>query len=292
MRIPAALGRLAKVEGGREWLDGLDDVVAAAVDRWGLTRGEPYAGSTVSLVVPVTTRSGVPAVLKVPFPHPESTHEADALRAWDGRGAVRLLDQWPDPHALLLERCDPGDHLSTIDPREALDVMVSLVRRLGISAGDPFTPLTAEARGWADRLPARWERAGRPFERRVVDAAVDLLRGLAADDSPRVLLHQDLHGDNVLAAVREPWLAIDPKPLVGDPAFAPAPIIRSHEFGHSRQAVLRRFDLLCDRLGLDRGRVRGWTIGQTVAWSLEGTDVLPRHVETAGWLLAVGPGVS
>ena len=82
-----------------------------------------------------------------------------------------------------------------------------------------------------------------------------------------MLLHQDLHGDNVLAAHREPWLAIDPKPLVGEREFAVAPIARSFELGHSKRDVLHRFDRLTAGLGLDRERARGWTIAQTVAWS-------------------------
>jgi streptomycin 6-kinase len=99
-----------------------------------------------------------------------------------------------------------------------------------------------------------------------------------------VLLHQDLHGENVLAAQREPWLVIDPKPLAGEREFGLAPIVRSFELGHSRRAVLRRLDRLTGELGLDRERTRGWTIAQTIAWSV-GSDYHETHVETARWLL-------
>jgi streptomycin 6-kinase len=97
-----------------------------------------------------------------------------------------------------------------------------------------------------------------------------------------VLLHQDLHGGNVLAAGREPWLAIDPKPLVGEREFAVAPIVRSPELGHSRRAVVGRLDRLTSDLGLERDRARGWTIGQTVAWAVDGGR---EHVEVVQWLL-------
>jgi streptomycin 6-kinase len=102
-----------------------------------------------------------------------------------------------------------------------------------------------------------------------------------------VLLHQDLHGDNVLAAEREPWLVIDPKPLVGEREFGIAPIVRDVELGHGRRDLLRRFDRLTSELGLDRDRARGWTIGQTIAWSFD-TSYLPRHIETVRWLLESG----
>ncbi|MEX1208357.1 MAG: aminoglycoside phosphotransferase family protein, partial [Acidimicrobiia bacterium] len=152
-------------------------------------------------------------------------------------------------------------------------------------AGPPFRALADEAVGWAAELPAQWQRAGRPFEERLVTAAVEALTGLSATPTRSVLLHQDLHADNVLSAQREPWLAIDPKPLVGDPAFSAAPIVRSYELGHSRERVLRRLDRLTGALGLDRERARLWSLGQTVAWAFEGDRALPRHVETARWLL-------
>jgi streptomycin 6-kinase len=103
-----------------------------------------------------------------------------------------------------------------------------------------------------------------------------------------VLLHQDLHADNVLAAERVPWLVIDPKPLVGEREFAVAPIVRSFELGHSRRAVLDRLDRLTGELGLDPERARGWTIGQTIAWSID-SDFHPTHAETARWLLEAAP---
>ena len=99
-----------------------------------------------------------------------------------------------------------------------------------------------------------------------------------------MLLHQDLHGDNVLAAQREPWLAIDPKPLAGERELGIAPIVRSRELGHSRAEVLARFDRLTSDLGLDRERARGWTIGQTMAWAFD-SDYSETHLETVRWLL-------
>ena len=86
----------------------------------------------------------------------------------------------------------------------------------------------------------------------------------------------------MLAARREPWLAIDPKPLVGEREFAVAPIVRSAELGHSRRAVLRRLERLTGELGLDRDRARGWTIGQSVVWAIGGPA---SHVDVARWLL-------
>jgi streptomycin 6-kinase len=117
-----------------------------------------------------------------------------------------------------------------------------------------------------------------------VEYAVDALRSLSASQGEQVLLHQDLHGDNVLAAEREPWLVIDPKPLLGEREFAVAPIVRSFELGQSRREVLYRLDRLTADLDLDRERARGWTIGQTMAWGFE-SEYHPTHLETVRWLV-------
>jgi streptomycin 6-kinase len=133
-------------------------------------------------------------------------------------------------------------------------------------------------------MRVEWERAGKPFEQFLVDAAISMLGELSPTQGEQVLVHQDLHPDNVLAAEREPWLVIDPKPLVGEREFALASIIRASELGHSKSAVLGRLDRLTSDLGLDRERARGWAIAQTVAWAVD-SDFHALHAETARWLL-------
>jgi streptomycin 6-kinase len=251
-------------------------------ERWGLALGPPYAAGAGGYAAPADLPDGTPAVLKLIHPHREAEHEADALARWGGRGAVRLLDRSEDGWAVLLERCRPGTPLSAAGPETALDVLVGLLPRLWVGAGEPFGTLADEAAWWASYLPGEWQRAGRPFERRLLDAALDALGSLAPSQGEQVLLHQDLHGDNVLAAEREPWLAIDPKPLIGEREFAVAPIVRSPELGHSRRAVVGRLDRLTSDLGLDRDRARGWTIGQTIAWGADGGR---EHLEVVRWLL-------
>jgi streptomycin 6-kinase len=266
------------------WLERVPDLVTECADVWELRLGEPYLAGAAGYTVRADLPDGTPAVLKLIYPHREAEHEAEALRVWGGDGAVRLLDYDEDRWAMLIERCEPGTLLAAIDADAALEVLIGLLPRLWRSETQPFRPLAAEAEWWADSLACEWERAGKPFDRRLLDEVIELLRTLAVTQGEPVLLHQDLHCDNVLSAQREPWLVIDPKPLSGEREFSVAPIVRDYELGHTRRDVLHRLERLTSELGLDRERARGWTIGQTIAWSFDSTHIAT-HVETVRWLL-------
>jgi streptomycin 6-kinase len=282
--IPATLGWIEETTAGKQWLAALPDLVAQCADVWELELSRPYAGSSTSLTVRAQ-RAGAPFVLKVQFPDRESEREAEALRVWDGDGAIRLVAHDPARRALLLESCTPGRHLTTAGADAALDIFSELLPRLWRAPPpEVFTTLADEAARWAHQLPHQWSEAGRPFERKLVDAAVDALQELAPTQGEQVLLHQDLHPGNVLAATREPWLAIDPKPLVGEREFGIVPVIRAAELGHQRHLVIGRLDRLAGELSLDRERARSWTLAQTLAWAFENGRALPDHVETARWL--------
>ena len=266
------------------WLERVPDLVADCVEEWELVLGEPYEPGAAGHALRAELPDGRPAVLKLIYPDRETEHEADALALWDGEGAVELLARDDERSAMLLERCEPGTTLAAAGADVALDVLIGLLPLLWVEACEPFHTLEDEAAWWIGYLPEQWERSGRTVERRLVDAAVDALSSLSQSQGEQVLLHQDLHGDNVLAAERKPWLVIDPKPLIGEREFAVAPIVRSFELGESKREVLYRLDRLTSDLGLDRDRARGWTIGQTMAWAFD-SDYDAMHLETVRWLL-------
>jgi streptomycin 6-kinase len=257
------------------WLAGAPALLAETAASWGLTLGQAYSPGAAGHAVRAELPDGTPAVLKLSYPHRESLQEADALERWDGDGAVRLLARDDERHALLLERCEPGTFLSASD--DALDVLIGLLPRLW-KCGAGFSTLEDEALMWADDVAREVQDAT------LRDAALHYLRELAPTQGEQVLVHQDLHGENVLAAEREPWLVIDPKPLAGEREFSVAPILRSFELGHSKRDVLHRLDRLTSELGLDRERALGWTVAQTVAWS-GGSDYWDAHIESVRWLL-------
>jgi streptomycin 6-kinase len=219
--LPANLGRAARGdEEFQAWAARLPGTVHGLSDRWSLRLGEPYQpGGDCSWVAPVTGERGEDLVLKVGWRHDEALQEADALRVWDGRGAVRLFAAHEEDQtlALLLERCVPGTTLREVRTEPEQDVIVAgLLHRLWQkSPADGFRPLETMCDMWADRFEQ--EPAG--GDPGLAREAAAVFRELPRTADDRVLLHTDMHAGNILAARREPWLVIDPKPYVGDPAY-------------------------------------------------------------------------
>lgn len=246
------------------WVRDLPRLVAGVLDEWSLVPdGSPASGMT-ALVVPVR-HAGEAAVLKLVCPpHGEGNeeeHEALALQHWHGNGAVRLLRADPRRRLLLLERLHQQD-LSDVWDLEACEIVAGLYQRLHLPAPPQLRPLTEYVARWTDDL-ARLPRDA-PLPRRLVEQAVGLGRDLVADpDSVGRLIHADLHYANVLAADREPWLAIDPKPVSGDPHYEPAALLwnRWEELaGDIRGGLRRRFLTIVDAAGLDEERARDWVV--------------------------------
>jgi streptomycin 6-kinase len=261
------------------WLARLPKLIESVLADWGLTTTGPVLTGSNAVVLPVDTDAGVPAVLKVGWPHWEAELEHLALRLWDGHGAVRLLRADPRRFALLLERADHARDLNTLPVREACEIVAGLYRLLHRPVTEQFVRLSALAADWSQRLRLLREHPSVP--RRLVDHATSLARTFASDPgTDGVLLHTDLHFDNVLGATREPWLAIDPKPLSGDPCYEVAPLLwnRWEEVtasGGVRAAILDRLFTVVDAAELDEDRVRDWVVVRqmvNVLWGLESPD--------------------
>jgi streptomycin 6-kinase len=264
------------------FLDRLPGLVADLTDEWRLTYdGDPRHG-VGALAVPVRTEDGLPAVLKVTFPHDESEHEHVALQAWHGDGAVLLLRADPHRRALLLERLHADEDLTGVWDLEACEVVAGFYRRLHVPALPRLRRLSGYVGTWTDRL-ARLPSSA-PVPRRLVEQAVSLGRAFVTDDATDArTIHGDLHYENVLAADREPWLVIDPKPMAGDPHYEPAPMLWNRwdevvASGNVRDAVRRRFHTIVDTAGLDEDRARDWVVVREVLnalWTVE--DAADEH---------------
>lgn len=271
LTVPAALRDAPdRDETWQPWVAALPRRAAALLEEWELTPdGAPRHGEC-ALVLPVRGPDG-PAALKLTWPHAEAEHEHLALQHWHGQGAVRLLRADPARWALLLERASDTD-LTTVDDVTACVVAARLLRRLHRPAPPQLRPLSGAVAGWTERLAALPRSA--PVPHRLVEQAVALGRDLATDPATDgTLVHTDAHGANVLAAEREPWLVIDPKPLSGDPAYEPGPMLWNRwaevvAGDDVRWAVRRRLDAMVDALELDPDRARAWAVYRAVVQAL------------------------
>jgi streptomycin 6-kinase len=265
----------------RAWMTRLPQLVAELAERWELDVGRPFQpGGAAAWVAPARARrSGEPLVVKVGWPHMEAWHEADALRLWAGEGAVRLVDTvaFGATRALLLEACEPGTPLADVLPPLRQDVVLAgLLRRLWITppAGHPFRSLSSMCHAWAAEFEDRYAAAS-PADRLdpgLARAGVALFRLLpdTADDPP-VLLATDLHAGNVLAAGRQPFLAIDPKPFTGDLSYD----VLQHLLNTDRLLTdpAGLIGRVVDLLDLDAGRLRQWLFARCVQESLDHPDL-------------------
>ena len=243
------------------------------LDEWQLTPdGEPRSGRCAT-VLPVRTSSGRPAALKVSTPHREAELEHLALQHWHGNGAVQLLRADPHRFALLLERLHHED-LTELWDVEACEIVAGFYERLHVPAGPQFVTLSSCVRRWVEELGELPRDAAVP--RRLVEQAISLGRELATDEgADGRLIHTDLHYENVLAADREPWLVIDPKPLSGDPHYEVAPLLwnRWDELqGDVRRGVRARFHAAIDAAGLDEDRARDWAVFRMVVNAMDDPD--------------------
>jgi streptomycin 6-kinase len=256
---------------GADWVATVPRLIEEGLARWGLTvDGGPRTGWT-AVVVPV--RRGVQRLaLKVSWPHPEGALEPLALRTWAGDGAVRLVAALPSDGLLLLERLDAEDDLTAVWADEACDVIGELLGRLHVPAPPQLPRLGTYLRPHLERM------AQRPaVPRRITQRTAGLARDLLSDDVPEVLLHTDLHFENVLRRGDGAWVAIDPKPVAGHPGFDVLPALsnRVDEMGAGtafRWSVRHRLSLVADAAGIDVEEARAWSLlraGVEVSWASE-----------------------
>ncbi|MEV6046272.1 aminoglycoside phosphotransferase family protein [Streptomyces xanthochromogenes] len=249
-------------DAGAAWLAELPAIVGELLERWGCVPDGDVMHGGVGVIVPVRRRNEESAVLKVSFPHPGNVHEPDAFVAWNGCGAALLHERDDGRFAMLLERVQPSTLAEVEDGDEIARVAGRLNRRLAIPAPPGLPRLCEQADAWEKQLREDTEELSHPLPRQVLDAAVATVRELGRAQ-PDTLVHGDLHARNILRAWREPWLAVDPKGYVGDPAYDGGTLLKSRaltllEADDLPKAVHRVLDVFTEAAELDRGRVRRW----------------------------------
>jgi streptomycin 6-kinase len=266
---------------GAAWLKELPALIAEFERRWSLIVLPPYPLS-YNYVAPAMRADGTPVVLKVRFPNDGMLSEIAALRLYDGHGMAQLLEADAERGAFVLERLAPGAPLATmapIDDERTTSIAAEVMRQLwqGPAGAPPADPLYGTIADWAEgmrRMRDYFDGGSGPLPRALVEQAESLFADLLASQAAPVLLHGDLHHENILSAERAPWLAIDPQGIIGEPAYEVGALLRNHvlELPNPGRVMARRVDQLAEQLEFDRGRVRGWGLAQAVLsawWSIE-----------------------
>ena len=263
---------------GRAWLEALPDLIADCERHWSVKILPPFDLS-YNYVAPAIRADGTGAVFKAGVPDGALTDEMTALGLWDGHGIVQLLECDPDRGVMLLERLEPGRPLASVeDDEEATRIFAQVARQLWRPA--PAVHHLETPQTWArglGRLRQRFDGGAGPLPGQLVEKAEALYAELLSSEAEPVLLHGDLHHWNILSARRRPWLAIDPKGIVGEPCYEVGAWLRNPlpgllDWPDLPRVFARRVDILVAELGFDRERVIGWGVAQAVLsawWSIE-----------------------
>jgi streptomycin 6-kinase len=268
---------IAKKDDGRVWLAELPGIVERLERDWQLTTGAPFLTGIASWVAPAVLENGTHAVLKVNYPHREAREEASGLEFWHGDGAVRLLRSDRANDALLIERCEPGTQLGELDLSADERLLIAADIAVGLWARTPpdeppfehVADVTAE---WAALLRSRMEELKPAFDPGLVEIGASLLESLPANATRACVIHGDFNPGNVLRAQREPWLAIDAKPMVGDPCYDPIPMLlqvdNPLEATDGATVLAARTQLFADAVGLPAERILAWGVARCVEAAL------------------------
>ncbi len=265
------------------WLMGLPTILLSCEQHWNLEIEKPFPNLSYNFVATAKRADGTKVVLKIGMADDvEFRNEAEALLLFDGRSAVRLLEYNPELGAMLLEKVEPGTPLHSLQNDEqstvvAAEVMKKLWRPA--PSHNAFPSTTDWANG-LQRLRQRFNGGTGPLPKSLVEESERIFSQLHASQAEAVLLHGDLHYDNILSARRESWLAIDPKGVIGEPAYEVGALLRNPlpkllNVPDPKDILSRRLDLFSQSLEIDRERLRSWGIAQAVLsawWSIEGDE--------------------
>jgi len=244
-------------DAGRAWLDELPTRIVGYERHWAIQVGLPFANLSYNYVAPAVRADGAQVILKLGMPHPELSSEIAALRLYDGHGSARLNEADPERGALLI----------------AAQVMRALWRPAPAAPEDAVFPTTARWASGLRRLRAMYDGGTGPLPSEIVERAETFFAELLVSSGAPMLLHGDLHHENILSAEHAPWLAIDPKGLIGEAEYEVGALIRNPlprllALPDVTATLARRFDILAETLGFDRQRMIAWSYAQAIlsAW--------------------------
>lgn len=258
---------------GKRWLEEIPDIIKELEADWDVKILNPY-NLSFNYVALAQQSNGNQVVLKLVFPtDKEFKTEVDALKLYNGEGSIKLLKVDEGRNAMLLEHVKPGIPLSTLgDDIKMTSILTSLMKK--VWKKPPQNHSFPNIKDWVcgiQRYNDRFKGSG-PFWQSLVDRAEELFKGLIDSTKEEVVCHGDFHHYNVLSAQREPWLVIDPKGIVADPAYDTAVMLQNPEIKITKDILETRIYQLSEEVEIDKKRIYKWGLAHTVLsalWAIE-----------------------
>lgn len=258
-------------EKGASWFTDLPNIIEEIEGNWSLKVGKPFENLSYHFVAPCVCDNGSEAVLKIGFPEKDSPvfNEAAMLKIYDGRGAVNFLRLDEKNLALLIEKLTPGRHLKTVfqnDKTQAVEIYTEALRKIIRKPPENhgFVRLDDWFRGF--------EKAeNTEFPAQVIKKA----RGFYEESrlEQKFLLHGDFHHENILSAERSPFLAIDPKGIIGELGYEISVFLNNHVWwlasnGNIREKLDEAVKKIAEAFEIEPLNLRKWAFAQAVlsAW--------------------------
>ena len=269
-------------ESGLAWMAALPALVADLTQHWQLQHLQPVTNLSYNYVLTgVRSDDDLAVVLKLGYDVDEIKKEAAALQVYAGRGCVQLLARDLELGALLLQRVVPGQSLKTFFPGHdvrAMECTIAVMQQLHTALVPSVTTTFASVADWLQGLHTA--HAVRKLSGYHLQKAQSLAQDLLQSAGPAVLLHGDLHHDNILASANDRWLAIDPKGVWGEAiyevgAFVRNPVPELLNQKNASQLIAQRIEFFADQLHADEQRVKAWCYVQAVladCWAAEQSD--------------------
>lgn len=254
-------------ESGEIWLTKLPDLITECEKRFNLKIESSFTRQSFNFTAPARQADGTVVVIKLCVPTSEVDNEIQALKFMRGDGMVRLLESDSQNGILLLEKLNPGEMLSTLhNDSAATSIAANVMQKIWKPVTDTHTTQTTAQ--WFDRLEQPVELP-KDFPISLIDKAKQVALEHHQDMGEAVLLHGDLHHFNILSGKRQPWLAIDPKGVVGEREYEVGALLRNPipdivTTMNTKKILTRRVDQLVDLLELDRGKIVAWGFAQAI----------------------------
>lgn len=270
-------------DAGKKWLDELPEIIKAYEQKWDIEVLSPFTLS-YNYVAPAQAKDGKTFVLKISFPeNQEFITEIRALEFFHGDVVIKIIQEDLAKGAVLLERAVPGDRLRTITSDEKqISIASQVIKRLHKPIDESSASVFPIIADWAkafERYRAKYSVASGPVPKKLFDLGEGIFKEYTQDKKEAVLLHGDLHSDNILSSERG-WLVIDPKGVIGEREFELGAYLRNPYYDYPKGSDYKKLETkriiqFSEELRFDKERIRNWAFACAVIsllWFLEDED--------------------